>query len=121
MAGLLWASMFHYHGYRDVTISEVSENRKAMAATLDLGFSVKHPNDVNEQCEKAVEEKDETWGFDVIIDCTGKLLYYITAPFLKTLVILGLILRIKSLSYFKLFANIHSLFFFIFLCYCVCY
>ena len=108
MAGLLWASMFHYHGYRDVTISERSENRKKMAATLDLGFSVKHPNDLNEQWEKAMEEKDETWGFDVIIDCTGKLLYYITAPLLKTLVILWLILVIQSLSYFKIFSKIHS-------------
>jgi len=71
IVGLLWASLFHYHGFRDVTISEISEHRKEMAARLSLGFSAVHPNTLQEQSEKAKAENDETWGFDVIVDCTG--------------------------------------------------
>ena len=63
--------MFHYHGYRDVTITEVCEQRREMAKHLDLGYKVVHPNVVNAEQEKAVELKDETWGYDLIVDCTG--------------------------------------------------
>jgi len=59
---LLWASLFHFHGYRDVTISEVADHRKEMAARLNLGYPYK----------KAEAEDDVTWGFDVVVDCSGK-------------------------------------------------
>ena len=37
--GLLWTSLLHYHGYRDVTVSEVAEGRKQLAT--NLGFDYK--------------------------------------------------------------------------------
>lgn len=75
IVGLLWASLFHFHGYRDVTISEIAEHRKEMAARLNLGYPSVHPKTLSEEYEKACENKDETWGFDVIIDCTGRYTY----------------------------------------------
>lgn len=70
--GILWASLFHYHGYRDVTISEISEHRKEMAGRLNLGFPSIHPAILSAQYEESVKKGDETWGFDAIVDCTGK-------------------------------------------------
>jgi len=71
--GILWASLFHYHGYRDVTISEISEHRKEMAGRLDLGFPSVHPKELGDQYEEAQKNGDEIWGFDVIVDCTGNM------------------------------------------------
>ena len=67
--GLLWASLFHFHGFRDVTISEISEHRKEMASRMNLGYECVHPKELSRRAAEA--EKDETYGFDVIIDCTG--------------------------------------------------
>ena len=69
--GLLWASVFHYHGYREVTISEPNPHRKEMAARLGLGYKVYRPREITAMAEKARECDDETWGFDLIVDCTG--------------------------------------------------
>lgn len=63
--------MFHYHGYRDVTISEIFDSRKEMAERLDLGFKPLHPKVLSEQYAHAQETGDDRWGFDVIVDCTG--------------------------------------------------
>ena len=71
IVGLLWVSLFHYHGFRDVTISEIAEHRKEMAARLNLGFEALHPKDLAERYDAAMKAGDETWGFDVIVDCTG--------------------------------------------------
>ena len=75
IVGLLWASLFHFHGYRDVIISEVVEHRKLMASRLDLGFPAVKPSEINKEMKEAQEAGDETWGFDLIVDCTG--LYYL--------------------------------------------
>lgn len=67
----MWASMFHYHGFRDVTITEPNENRRAMAAKLHIGYRCIKPREMKNEESKALAEKDETWGFDLVIDCTG--------------------------------------------------
>ena len=71
IVGLLWVSLFHYQRFRDVSISEVAEHRKEMAARLNLGFEALHPKDLAERYDAAMKAGDETWGFDVIVDCTG--------------------------------------------------
>eukprot|EP00111_Clytia_hemisphaerica_P009375 TCONS_00027510-protein len=72
IVGLLWASLFHFHGYRDVTITEVIDHRKLMASRLDLGFPALKPGDVNREMREAEEHGNEAWGFDLIVDCTGQ-------------------------------------------------
>ena len=71
LIGLFWASLFHYHGYRDVTITETSKVRRDNAGKLHMGYACVHPKVVREEVERASESKDETWGFDIIVDCTG--------------------------------------------------
>ena len=66
--GLLWASLFHHHGYRDVTITELAEGRRKVAKSLGLGYDVLHPADLNKKFEN-VDTGIE--GYDVIVDCTG--------------------------------------------------
>eukprot|EP00794_Sanderia_malayensis_P012180 gene12180-13437_t len=71
MIGLLWASMFHYHGYREVTITEPTEARREMAAKLHMGYRCIRPREMKEEAVVAIANQDETWGFDVVVDCTG--------------------------------------------------
>ncbi|XP_066931972.1 uncharacterized protein [Clytia hemisphaerica] len=71
IVGLLWASLFHFHGYRDVTISEINDQRKEMAARLNLGYPARHPKDIGDDYKAAETNGDLTWGFDVIVDCSG--------------------------------------------------
>ena len=71
IVGLLWASLFHFHGYRDVTISEIAEHRKEMAARLNLGYRAVHPKDLGAEYNSAQENGDLIWGFDVVVDCSG--------------------------------------------------
>ena len=71
LIGLLWASLFHFHGYRDVTITETAEARRIVAANMHMNYKCVKPKVVRAEAEKAAEAKDETWGFDLIIDCTG--------------------------------------------------
>ena len=75
IAGLLWASLFHYRGFRDVTLSEISEHRIKRAAKLDLGYPSVHPNSLKSDYEDALKNGDETWGYDVVVDCTGIYIY----------------------------------------------
>ena len=66
--GLLWSCLFHHHGYRDVTITELSPDRRAIADGLGLGFTICHPDQIQEKyrnCNAGLE------GFDVIVDATG--------------------------------------------------
>lgn len=63
--------MFHFHGYRNVTITETAENRRDIAANLCMGYKCVKPKVIREEAEKAEDSNDLTWGFDVIIDCTG--------------------------------------------------
>ena len=48
-----------------------------MASRLDLGFPAVKPGQVNQEMLAAQEEGDETWGFDLIVDCTGMIFYKI--------------------------------------------
>lgn len=69
--GLLFACLLHFHGYREVTISEVSESRRSLAAGLDLGYHVVHPDVLVDRCNIAKLDGNYGWGFDAVIDCTG--------------------------------------------------
>jgi len=69
--GLLWSSLLHFKGYRDISVSEISEKRRIMANNLGLSLKVVHPENFTDQCREAKRNNNENWGFDVIIDCTG--------------------------------------------------
>lgn len=69
--GLLWASLLHFRGCRNITVTEIAERRKNIIDNLQLGIKVSHPDDMLESYREAVRNEDEAWGFDVIIDCTG--------------------------------------------------
>lgn len=69
--GLLWSCMLHFHGYRKVFISEISERRRALAAGLDLGFGVVHPDVLESDARHASLSGNTDWGFHAVIDCTG--------------------------------------------------
>ncbi|XP_072758255.1 sorbitol dehydrogenase-like [Anoplolepis gracilipes] len=57
--GLLWACLLHLHGLRKtVTISELNQKRRELAAHLGLDYQVKNPNDLKEE-------------FDIAVDCSG--------------------------------------------------
>ena len=42
-----------------------------MASKMNLGYQCVHPDKVSKLFEEAAIAKDETYGFDVIVDCTG--------------------------------------------------
>ena len=69
--GLLWASLLHFHGYRKVTISEVSARRRSLACGLGIGYQVLHPDTLVYNAKEADLSGDTTWGFDAVIDCSG--------------------------------------------------
>lgn len=69
--GLLWASFLHHKGYRDLTMSEISQHRRGVAGCLDLGIQVVHPHYLDKCYTKAQETGDNDWGFNIIIDCSG--------------------------------------------------
>lgn len=69
--GLLWSCLLHFHGYRKVTVSEVSERRRSLAGGLDLGYLVVHPEVLVHNCKEAQHCGNDKWGFDAVIDCTG--------------------------------------------------
>ena len=71
LIGLQWACVFHFHGYRDVTITETTEARREMASKLHIGYRCVKPKVIRAEAEKAAMDGDETFGFDLIIDCTG--------------------------------------------------
>ncbi|KAH0953835.1 hypothetical protein HN011_011998 [Eciton burchellii] len=57
--GLLWASLFHLHGFRKtVTISEPRQKRREFASNLGLDYRVKSPDELREE-------------FDLAVDCSG--------------------------------------------------
>lgn len=66
--GLLWSCLFHHHGFKDVTITELSTDRRSIAGKLELGYNICHPDSVKNRfsgCEA------DTEGFDIIVDATG--------------------------------------------------
>jgi len=54
-----------------VTITEISEHRKEMASRLNLDFPAVHPREITKEMKEAEEAGNESWGFDLIVDCTG--------------------------------------------------
>merc|ERR550534_2761859 len=60
--------MFHYHGFRDVTVSEPADGRRNITKKLDTGFKMVVPGDLAAQ-ERGKDV--EQFGFDVIIECSG--------------------------------------------------
>jgi len=69
--GLLWSSLLHFKGFRNIVVSEISEKRRNMAGSLNLGLKIALPDYLVGQEREAVRNGDDDWGFDVIIDCTG--------------------------------------------------
>lgn len=69
--GLFWSCLLHHYGYRKVKISEVSERRRNLVITLDLGYKAFHPEALESQARDAALEKKSNWGFDAVIDCSG--------------------------------------------------
>ena len=69
--GLLWASIFHFRGFRDFVVTELSERRRNAACSMGLGLKVLHPDSLFTQYQEAKRNGNEDWGFDVIVDCTG--------------------------------------------------
>lgn len=69
--GLLWVCLLHFHGYRNVTISEVPEQRRSLASGLDTGYQVVYPEVLVHNSKEAKLSGDSSWGFDAVIDCTG--------------------------------------------------
>merc|ERR1712150_399092 len=45
--------------------------RREIVTNLNLGIKVSHPSTMMDSYTKACDEKDEDWGFDIIVDCTG--------------------------------------------------
>jgi len=66
--GNLWVTMFHYHGFRDVTVSEPADGRRNITKRLETGFNMVIPKDLAAQEEGTDAEQ---FGFDVIIECSG--------------------------------------------------
>ena len=62
--GLLWTCFLHYKGYRNLSLSELNKQRKEIASRM--GLSVFTPNELKER-----KDLDESFGFDLIIDCSG--------------------------------------------------
>ncbi|XP_001639828.2 D-arabinitol dehydrogenase 1 [Nematostella vectensis] len=71
VTGLLWMCILHFHGYRRVTVIEFSEQWRMLAMGLNLGFKILHPDTVHTDLVEATQSQNNTWGFDVIIECTG--------------------------------------------------
>jgi len=69
--GLLWSALLHFKGYREFAVTEVSEGRQQLAANMNLGLKVVHPEHMMNLYREAKRTEDSEWGFDVIIDCTG--------------------------------------------------
>ena len=69
--GLLWANFLHHKGYRNVTISEISESRRGIAVGMKLGYQVVSPDTLKQQYESSLDNSTFNWGFDVVIDCSG--------------------------------------------------
>jgi len=69
--GLLWSTLLHFKGFRNIVVSEISEKRRNMVSALNLGFTVALPDYLVSQQRESIRNGDDDWGFDVIIDCTG--------------------------------------------------
>ena len=69
--GLLWSCLLHFHGYRKVSVSEISEHRRSLASAMDLGFRIAHPDTLERDARKAKTSAKDDWGFDAVIDCSG--------------------------------------------------
>lgn len=69
--GMLWSSLLHFKGHRDVAVSELSEKKRLKMVELNLGFKVVHPDNLDSLYKESQRSKNNQWGFDIIIDCTG--------------------------------------------------
>ncbi|CAG0890628.1 unnamed protein product [Cyprideis torosa] len=65
VVGLMWASLLHHQGQRNLTISEPRESRRNTAKKLDVFKDIFTPEELNRtyQGQECV--------FDIIIDCCG--------------------------------------------------
>ncbi|XP_078484511.1 uncharacterized protein LOC100181990 [Ciona intestinalis] len=66
--GSLFCTLLHYHGFTNVTVAEINEERRKLCADMKLGFDVVHPQEI----DLKFKGKDVDYhGYYVVIDCTG--------------------------------------------------
>ena len=66
--GLLWACLLHHRGYRKISISELTQERRQIAQDLGLDLTVIQPSDLASKFKGVDPAVD---GLDLVIDCTG--------------------------------------------------
>jgi len=66
--GLLFCTVLHKSGFRNVTVCEINEGRRKSCSEMGLNFNVVHPKEVEMDLK---DKKVDLYGFDYIIDCTG--------------------------------------------------
>ena len=59
---------FQHNGYKNVTITEVHEDRKKTAQSMRFDYKVRYPVELK---EKFSTLEGEVHGYDLIVDCTG--------------------------------------------------
>ncbi|XP_046989678.1 D-arabinitol dehydrogenase 1-like [Schistocerca americana] len=64
--GTLWTAMLHARGYQNVTVSEMVEHRRNVVAKLGTGCEVISPAELKQRMQK-----DPSYKFDLIVDCSG--------------------------------------------------
>ena len=66
--GLLWSCLFHLHGYKNVTITDISMQRMQVAENFKFGYKIHHHKDLKSMMS---EDSSKICGFDLIGDCSG--------------------------------------------------
>lgn len=66
--GTFWATLAHYNGYRDITLTQRSKPRREFVKNLHLGFKVYDPDELKKEIAKI---DLNTQGFELIVDTSG--------------------------------------------------
>ena len=65
--GMMWASLLHYKGFQNVTISEPADPRRKIVQNLELNFNVINPNQITNE-GKSDEKKALTFLDTILMD-----------------------------------------------------
>ncbi|CAH1799928.1 unnamed protein product [Owenia fusiformis] len=68
ITGLLFITLFHHRGFRNISACEVSATRRKVVEDLDLGIKVYTPDEL---LAEYPEKESAIRGFDIVADCTG--------------------------------------------------
>uniref|UniRef100_H2ZFL5 Enoyl reductase (ER) domain-containing protein n=1 Tax=Ciona savignyi TaxID=51511 RepID=H2ZFL5_CIOSA len=66
--GALFCTLVYNHGFTNVTVSEINEERRKLCAETNPGFNIIHPKELD---QKLSEKNVDSEGFHMIVDCTG--------------------------------------------------